>query len=216
MNYDKEDKREALTALARSIAKHLAPDWTYRPRKPLAEGEYPQLGEYIDCTGKAGPALWLHYNWRDESRIVVSGEYPRGTDRQIPTRHNETLPEITISASRSPEALAKDIVRRFIPDYIKLWDDFQNRVKADLDYHQGQDATLERLAVAGGVKVESIKCFADRNGRGRISGGLFGGVWGEVEAYPDSVTLKLHSLSVEQAEKIIALLAEGRKESQNP
>lgn len=57
-------------------------------------------------------ALWFGY---ERKRLTLSGGYPDG---HLP--YGET-PHISVSAERSPESIAKDIHRRFLPQYLALF-----------------------------------------------------------------------------------------------
>jgi hypothetical protein len=190
-----------LAHLAQAVAENLEGTWSRRPPKKQANG-YDQVGEYID--GPDGATLWLHRFWRDESRIVVSGDWPRTAGGQLPKRYSEKLPSITVADSRSPQAIARDITRRFLPDYQAKLAEFRQRVADDNAYHKAVADLSARMAKALGLEVTDMK--TQREGQLRLYGALSGDAWGDIEVSRDSVTLKLHSLTPEKAEAILGLL----------
>ena len=88
--------------------------------------------------GPNGATIALSFNgWNNEGRVRVSGTWPEadkingGTERFYPYQEAH---KITCAISRGPAAVAKDINRRLLPDFLPAWDEqderrtkFQNR-----------------------------------------------------------------------------------------
>jgi hypothetical protein len=164
-----------LEALARAIAPHLnGGTWQYQPQP----ADQDRRKWWATITGPNGAEI--HLTYRDK-RVNVYGEYPKDQHNRYVMdsvkRYNEALPSITVSPSRPPQALAADIQRRFLPEYLgylvkaqeevarrKAYDDKRNSL---LDYACGflgtrqygeptdyKRSTGAQLAPAVSVKVE--------------------------------------------------------------
>lgn len=79
-------------------------------------------------------------------RVSVRGNYPSGKDRQYVTVYEQVekdgrktweeikCPSITVSLSKSNEQIAKDVTRRFIPDYEKRLEAVIKKVREENEY----------------------------------------------------------------------------------
>ena len=84
-----------------------------------------------------------------KGKVVVTGFLPKGNY----SRHDLHGPKISITASRGPEAIAKEIQRRLLPDYEAVMAEAMKR-KADAEaYDNAARNNLERLADAFGTVV---------------------------------------------------------------
>ncbi len=129
----------------------------------------------------AGIYLRLVYPYANNSRIAVSGDYPKG----------HTPPglrfEISISPKRAPKDMAQDIQRRFLPEYDRLYaacwaaaEDERRRLQEkiettqrlaallDVAYRPPDDATaVPKLSWSEGefyarVRTENGRVYLDR------------------------------------------------------
>ena len=91
------------------------------------------------------------YDFERSQRLVISGAYPRHGNETVIHLSHDQYPRITCAISRGPEAIARDIKRRFLPDYLALVEK-ANRLIED---HTKRDAIIqqqaERIALAFGV-----------------------------------------------------------------
>jgi hypothetical protein len=84
------------------------------------------------CTGftiklDAGGCINLIFDsWGKKGRILISGDYPRDTRTKAPS--------ITIAETKTPEQIAKDIKRRFLPVYKETYSDALAAQAARDDY----------------------------------------------------------------------------------
>ena len=84
--------------------------WTARAENP----EHPLAGVYLE--GPNGGLLFLRVDWRNKARVAVSGEAnPRPEYGSIGWGHS--WPSIGVASGRGPEAIAREIGRRLLPDY---------------------------------------------------------------------------------------------------
>lgn len=149
--------REIAAAIARAIgwnASNVEDD----ERTPLTE-----VTLYMDAKSdrvQAGPGIRL-VRYKDGSgtraptRITVRGVYPyRGTwgpGSWNNTRPRDWLygdpesPDITVSAARTPEQIAADVARRFLPGYMSLYCQCQKKAEEARAYELRLDAVVQRV-----------------------------------------------------------------------
>lgn len=124
----------ALLASAERIAQHL-PDWTAGPWNNEAQLTHPD-----------GRAILVHFaNYRDTSRLVLHGVYPRLGHRYVSPR-GTFANEISVASTRTPEAIAKEITRRLLPSYTEGFRDVQTQIVERGVSAAGRKATAARLA----------------------------------------------------------------------
>lgn len=134
-------------------------------------------------------------------RINISGGFhigktKYGNDEYVrPENHPG---EITVALSRGPDAIGHEIACRFLPKYLSALAEARTKRDANVTYQVKQQTNLSRLALAAGSYTPDAESHSvDLS---------IGEVYGDIEAYGDSITLKLQSLTVKQAEHVIKLL----------
>ncbi len=98
------DGKEQHVRLVSAIAAEMGDGWSLRE-------DYPEDWPGAELAGPAGARVHVVRNWRDKSRLVISGSYPQSDYRA--KRH-----EITVSAARDLRAIAAEITRRLLGDYL--------------------------------------------------------------------------------------------------
>ena len=174
---------------------------------------------YLRNAGKARICLQFD-DYSEPTRLSISGYlnigknqqhvdvYERGADGTGWNR--ASVPSITVSLSRGPEAIAKDIVRRCLPEYLRILALAEDKLAKDAEYENKIAANLQRLAEAAGVKITR----ESNDGRGEIRKAFHFRV-GESRYYDvaaasaDDCSLNLPTLSFAQAERIIHYLKGG-------
>jgi len=184
--------------LAREVAGHLGPDWSAED----PGDDYP--GAYLNGPDQA--RLYLRGIWNDATRVQVAGGYPQ--NHQRPAAHS-----ITVALSRGAAAIAREITRRLLPDYLAT-------LKGVIaENHRDQQAAERRAHNAGelakllpGAKVDhdpstasyktSIRWYDRDNGRG----------YGDLHLSYDGQgvsELEIRSISVETAERVLRALTQS-------
>jgi hypothetical protein len=132
--------------------------------------------------------------------------YDRGADG---TGWNRvSAPSITVASSKNPEAIAKDIAKRFLPEYLRVFALAQAKVQADADYDAAITANLQRLAKVAG---ETLPSTQQRYGQVNSSFHFrVGQRYYDVTASAKDCSMKMISLSIEQCEFIIRYLKTGK------
>lgn len=202
----------ALSGLARQIATEL------RKLNPLRPWTFVEPTEntysvYLRNAGKA--RIYLQFDgYNEPTRLSISGilnigknnqyveVYERGADGTGWNRVN--APSITVAIARGPEAIAKDIAKRFLPEYLRVFQLAVDKVQADTDYDAAITANLQRLASVAGEKLPS-----EQNYRGEVNKNFtlhIGNNYYTVTASAKDCSLKLDNLTIEQATYIIKYL----------
>jgi hypothetical protein len=195
-----------LVQLTQDIAKELGTDWTF---KPLDE---PYPTQYLKGPNEAELAIRIETYGSRKGRVEVHGNFHIGRNREFidvrewnhGTSERCKLPEISVSGTRGAEAIAKEIKRRFLPEYLPLLQKAIDKRDAANSYEDKTRANLTALAtiVNAHVPTERDRTTASFYHNDRA--------YGNVQCSGDSVTLKLCSLTMKQAERILTLLTEVR------
>jgi len=167
--------------------------------------------------------IYLQFDgYEKPSRLSISGYLQIGKNGQYVEVYEKgadgtgwnraTPPSITVAISRGCAAIAKDIAKRFLPEYLRVFSLAQAKVQADADYDAKITANLQRLAKVADVKLlqaeetfrgETRKSFHFKVGDSRYY---------DVTTSANDCSLKLDTLSFEQAEHIIRYLKGIKKE----
>jgi len=99
---------------------------------------------YFPVALDAGGGLCLTYElWGNKGKISVSGEYPQDT--------RDRAGSINVSITKTPEQVAKDITRRFLPEYKEKYTKAV-AIKAERDaWNAKRDAIVDELSKLPGV-----------------------------------------------------------------
>lgn len=106
--------------------------------------------------------------------------------------------DISVALSRGYEVIAREIENRYLPGYLTALAEARMQRDADQAYIVKQQSTLSRLSLLAGGRTPDLQSHSVHLGIGEV--------YGDIEAYGDSVTLNLRSLTMAQAESIIKLL----------
>lgn len=149
------------------------------------------------------------YDRAPQGMVQVSGRY--GEDNGKPVYPQDffydkgTEPTINVSASKTPEQIAKDIERRFMPAYNDLWARCQEWVRKNEAYRFDVANVTKLIAAYLGAAPDRIRFDSDGN-EARVTRMVCGRV-AEFRTRPDYVSIDA-TVSPELAAKIAALMAE--------
>jgi hypothetical protein len=187
-----------LTELLTQVAPHIDEGpWSVRPRHEQAALLVAEDGReilvYYDSYGK---------------RLEISGHYPEDETHRSFISSYENPPKITVSPTRDPRAIGRDISRRFLPEFNARWKEAVERERKHEAYLNTQRANAEHLAGAWslsrirpdftGIKVGSLTQV---------------GWYGHIQISDDTVSLELHNVPVEIAVQIAEALNGQEKPS---
>jgi len=143
-----------------------------------------------------GPVLYLYvpYQKSQTGKVEISGSYPQGF---WPTER----PRIGCSVSRGAFAIAQDIERRMLPEYLDAYDKAAAQEAESIAYHKRSQATAKHLAgLIPGCEVQPKHSSDD-------TPTLFLPHHAQARIYGDSVRFEYMSVPLAVAETIIRALA---------
>lgn len=197
-----QERTQALSGLARQIATELrkllpARPWTF------VEPTEDTYSVYLRNAGKG--RIYLSFDgYNEPTRLSISGHLHIGKDNRFVEVYERssrvTLPSITVAIKRGPEAVAKDIAKRFLPEYLRILELAEQKVAEAAAYEATIAEHRNHLAAVCGVKLHPQDECHD------FSWHLGG--YHTVKINEKNVDLKLVDLSFAQAEHIIKYLKE--------
>jgi hypothetical protein len=180
--------------------------WTF---KPLDE---PYPTQYIKGPNESELAIRIETYGSRKGRIEVHGNFHIGRNREFidvrewnhSTSERCKLPEISVSGTRGASAIAKEIKRRFLPEYLPL---LQKAIDRRDAANSHEDKTRANLVTLAAIVNASVPTERDRSTASFYHNDK---AYGDIQVSGDSVTLKLSSLTMKQAEQILTSLTEVR------
>lgn len=196
---------------AAEIAGHMK-GWEYD-----AEGSRGYDGELMPGVRLAGPggrALSIFFDDR-KKRLTAKGSWPKDDGRYRSAHdyraieYGQNEPSISASMTRPAQAVARDIERRLLPDFEKVWRKVQEYISYEKDYRYTVAARKAALS-EGLAHVKENQRAADPN-KGDFDLGSINklGWYGNMQVTGGEagcVTIKLHSLTVEKARAVLEAL----------
>lgn len=195
-------ERPDLSQLGADVAEQLnairpGETWSVRP----ARDGFDQDGRWMVYLVEASDperVIYINSTWSRNGRLTVGGSYPSNGSYY---RRDDQPKSITVAGDKSPEAIAKDAARRFIPAYLAALATAQERRDRDVSYENNRDTLARDLAERCGTTP--YKHSAGRWSAYRDSGGYFC----DCEASGDgTVELKIRNLPADKARRIIAVV----------
>lgn len=123
---------ERLSDIVAEVAKYM-PGWKqqfYGDRLRYLDGRVLKRDD--------GAEIIFHVYWNKKDRVNIHGSYPKSDDgHTFPYTRSEERPGISVSITKAPEKIAKDIERRFLPPYLELYE-------AGLEALQGHNNRLKK------------------------------------------------------------------------
>jgi hypothetical protein len=183
----------------------LAPSWEF-----VAPAEDDSRNVYLLQRG-TGARIYLQLSCTRGhevyDRVEVSGWFHIGKNGSfVEVRDNlgRIYPTISASLARNPEAIAKDIAKRFLPAYLAAFERALAIVEDEYVYEARIRNVLRRTAHAAGFNVPKAG-ENDREIRKSVAGRIQG-IEVDIYASQDTVKLVLDDLHVTQAEAIIGYI----------
>lgn len=165
------------------------------------EGERADDWNYLSVNARLGDES-LHFasgSYYLRDRIKVSGNFPKTEKGESldPYRYGEKEHEITVSVSKSPERIAKEIERRFLPRYREVLKSILEKVHKSNQYARTSERNLEL------VKGETLNDLERNNARFVLH---LEPIFGEIKVSADEAAIELHCVPIEKARQIIRLI----------
>lgn len=128
-----EDEKTAKAAL---ILACLGDGWT----ADHIDGHYTRHLIHADGYG-------VSMRW-DDTRIEISGIWPRDKAGCVQIPRDEYRPGITVAYDKAPTKIAADIVKRFLPGYVEVWKLQKEKADSNDRYEATTAANVARIVAA--------------------------------------------------------------------
>jgi len=208
-----DEAKTKLFALAAEIATKLGGGWKSRGlvRHSAEYGDEEYCNPII--AHPDGREMWFQLGWAQKGKLHVSGTWPKYekpdsfnhnsypqtvSPRDLPYESGHTVepPSINVSLERPVDAIVRDIQRRFLPEYTRIWGLCKAKCEATAAYENDVETTWATVCAALGC----------RGNRPSFSMAV-GGTYVEFEkGTDDGVRIKAYALPVELTLKVIELL----------
>jgi hypothetical protein len=183
----------ALYYTAQRIADALGFGWTViaPPEDELQRWVDLQRDDDREC------GLRLSRQWNDETRYRIAGRYP-SHEGNSGLRYQEAQAEITVSASRTPPQIARDILRRILPVYMEQYPRCQAAVATMREHKATTTETTERAHTL--IRAYDLQVRGQKNAP-RVYFDY---------AHGAEVNLKLYSVPRDKLARLLILLADDQ------
>jgi hypothetical protein len=190
---DRQEAERWLHAIAPEIAAALGCELAARDDDHVVEMLHPE-----------GFKLFFNAGWSGGyDKISIGSSWPLDEDRrQVTSSYDASIPRINVSVTRTPEAIAREVERRFLPEWKPLWEKSLARLDSSRKHEGETKSNAAELAEIVGIDPSEI----DKNGRFSLyRSSIFPESISEVKVSGDSVTLEIHC-DVENAREILRAL----------
>ena len=163
--------------------------------------------EWSDNVGELkGPGdvcAWVRNGgYQNKEKIKVFGDYPRDNKGQGQANTDQRV-QISVSETKTPDQIARDIQRRFLPDYLKNLAIVQGWIAEINQATDQKAANLQQIADHFGFQIRE-------NNREGVIYHSVEGIY-SIQAYSaDLVRMEQVDCTPGQAIRIIEILKEGR------
>jgi hypothetical protein len=182
--------------LAQDVAKELGNGWAFKPY------DEPYPTQRITGPNEAEISIRIETYGSRKGKVEVHGNFHIGRNNEfIDVRGStyNTLPSISVTGSRGVTAIVKAIKSRFLPEYLPL---LAKAVAKRDAYIAHEDTSRENLIALATIVNARVPSERDRTTASFYTHDRSG----EITVSCHSVTLKLNSLTIDQAKRILEIL----------
>ena len=185
-----------LQTYAEYVARFLPPGWTVSKQHDRA----------VKLEHESGAAFSILSMWNKPGRVRISGWWPRGLDGHHYVPNDQ--PEITCAIARGPEAVARDIERRFLSAYLPLYRERKAAQEASDERDMWANRAAADLAEVLGGELRESRFSPDLTTAFTRSFAGLTCVDGCVSTLDGKVDFTLHDIPLHTARRLCALLRE--------
>jgi hypothetical protein len=201
---------EETAALIGEVAVHMGAEWTVKvfdveeywnrlPELEHADGRRICLQKSRGSSSREAEKLYIDAGTWPKARTVAEG-----STTISPYQIGEAAPGIHVSRNRGPEIIAREITRRFLPEYTRIWEKAKARAESEDSRVDATVATYRALCAGLGIEAKEQPNY---RGAYEISlYGLPGGIYGDISISADTAELRIRSTPVALAVKVCETL----------
>ncbi len=195
-----------------AIMRHVPGEWEFESIK----GMRIEFNSFIPNVVRKSDGMELCFSAPGRCNHKAKWEIRLSFDCKLAPIYNEkneklATPSIKVSASKYPEKIAADIIRRLLPECEEFQAAYLAKKEREANFQHGQMNALKTICSALGVPI-GMRHSSDET---KFSGysiptkdGSYSVGYGYFDVSGEKVDFKLHSLSLEKAEQIAKLLKE--------
>jgi len=191
------------------IMRHVPGEWEFESIK----GRRIEFNTYVPGVIRKSDGMELYFNSPDRYGNKGKWEISLCFDYKLAPIYNDKMeklatPSIKASASKTPEKIAADIIRRLIPECEVFQAAYLAKKERQNNFEASQMNTLKTISSALGVPIRTRHSSVETQFSGYsipTKGGSYASGYGYFDISGAKVDFKLHSLSLEKAERIAKL-----------
>jgi hypothetical protein len=213
--------RAEIQQTAAAVAAALGDTWhLVAPRKPENDFDSNFYFRIADADGRVFAIHAYDSDFRRSGgKLSISGDYPASNELGVSsTPHGMTRPSISVSMSRGAATIAKEITRRFLPDYTAIFLKMAANIHSAAVERAHRGAIALRLAELAGCDMS----LSTQHGGGFWHASHNGfrvyqnsGPYPEVKIGYGGAEVAVNNCSEALAAKILALVNDHRKAAQD-
>lgn len=208
----KWDQHEVLTY---EVTACLGEGWSVLHHPTNAEDSIPtRMPDIVHTDGRSFDLELCDYPTSDRGKVQIRANWPLRDGENCPrvtpaSLHNpeECYPSIKVSISRGAKTIAKEIERRFLPEYTRILGRVQEKIRLDDEFEAGREAVFARLRSE--VELPERPPHSSEL-MTRYYGGDAGCYGRIIVNSPESVTIDFHSIPPDVAIRALKILCEKR------
>ena len=201
------EKTKQSRTLHEGVAQHLT-GWTVEVQENDCYPENPSIS-LVNGKYKIGLTTGTHIQ---RGKVEVSGHWPKVGDHTYTSAYDvhEKSPSINVTLARGYQAIAKEITRRLLPEYFRIYAKIEAKVAGDNEETALRLAQWTQLteSVPEAISWSQISDRSSHPHTASLKVGEHNGS-GRMTMRTNSVSFDINSVSVETALRILKAIAEG-------
>lgn len=178
---------------AADIARHIGRGWSVAPHNGTDR-------ETTKLNGPDSYCIVLERN-EHERRIVIKGSYPTDAQRRCYVSYHDNEPRITVAETRPVGEIAKEITRRFLPEYKQVFSKVLDQIRATEEQERKERELMGYLA-----PIVGLTPYRDDNNT--ASGFVNGTTHIKITTHYGKCDLKIDEIPTEAAARILEIINE--------
>jgi hypothetical protein len=153
-------RRREFFTLAAGIVKELGDEWELKPADP--DREFEERNPHIRRKADGCEFYLSSGSWNEKDRVSVGCSWPKdATGREQQPHFADYSPDfkvrpgITFALTKTPQQAARDIRRRFLADFLPMWEKQRANVQGQDEYRTNRLNVGKRIADLLGARLNA-------------------------------------------------------------